>query len=246
MYAIIIPYMHSEERFENLKMTMNSLPSVGIEIFVHEIGNTQMISPSKFVAKNINWMFSEWKEPFHRAWAINKMVRKLPNGVLRLVIMDADLILPEYYFSNINYNWDTFQIGWNKLFYLSELATLNYKHTGIINEEPDLTVTKYYKTPDPRGGCGGITLIDRDLFEKVKGIPEDFRGTWGREDNSFVYKMMNLGYSFKMYNAKIYHLHHSSRTIKDKSIQDKFLTMQHWDKVAWEHKISEIGDNWGK
>lgn len=246
MYAIVIPYLHDgPERFDNLLMTIKSIPDY-MNIFIHETGTSPKIFSEISNISNVNYYFSEWYDVFHRAWSINKSVRNLPSTFRRLIIMDGDVLLPNYYFQTIEDNWKPFQIGWNELFYLSQLATLNYKHTGIINENPDLSVTKYFKIPEPRGACGGITLIDRDVFENVKGIPEDFRGTWGREDNAFVFKMMHFGYEFNTFPARIYHLHHSKRTIKNKEIQNKFLTMQYWDRKSWEHHNSVIGDNWGK
>jgi len=114
---------------------------------------------------------------------------------------------------------------------MSYLKPQNWQELGV------------YHRPSLDGSAGGITFITSDLYFKIKGMPEYFKGTWGNEDNAFAYKMMRLGYPFHKYPFEAIHLYHSHKTIKDDKIKSKISEIKRWNRMKW---LSEIKQNeWG-
>lgn len=240
--SIIIPYMHNPKRFPLLVECLKTLPnpknSKNVEICIHEIGKSRVINP-EFV-KNFKYCFTKFEGVFDRAWVINTGVNKLATGE-RLLIMDSDLIVTSQWLREINSSENKVYIAWGQLYCLTSQETDEYLKTHQIIERKGRT-----KWPSLRGSAGAATLIDRKVFDVVKGIPEDFSGTWGGEDNAFLSKLKGLDFQYGTFSSKIYHLYHEHKTPTNREISRKSLPILKWEKKQWQERLSEIGDNWGK
>jgi hypothetical protein len=236
-YSIIIPYQHSPEREPLLYACLENLFRLhsGFEVCIHEIGVSQHFKhPSK-----CKYLFTKFSGPFHRAWAINRGVRELATGNM-LVLMDGDLI--------VNSDWvrelvscKSLSVGWGKLSTLNAEGTIHYLRTCHINK----SLIEKTKTPSMGGAAGGITVIPSSLFYSIKGIPEDFSGSWGGEDNALWAKLNSVGYKVKKFSSEIFHLSHSPSTPRVKDIQHKIFQMIYWSPSQWTAYLESIGDSWG-
>jgi predicted glycosyltransferase involved in capsule biosynthesis len=141
--------------------------------------------------------------------------RHLANGNL-LILLDADVLLTEEWFEELEGHKGP-AIAWGKLYYLSEEATSDYLMVRRINF--DLAPLRIVK-PKVSGNAGGVVLVERDVFFKIGGVPEDFGSSWGGPDNFFMIKLLSYGYQREHFNSTIYHMHHdiSNRTFNT----DKF------------------------
>jgi len=240
--SIIIPYMHNPKRFPLLVECLKTLPnprnSKNVEICIHEVGKSRVLNP-KFV-KNFKYCFTKFEGVFDRAWAINTGVRKLATGE-RLLIIDSDLIVTPQWFEEIISSKNKVYIAWGLLYCLTLEETNNYLKTHQLIEKRGRT-----KWPSLRGSSGAATLIDRKVFDVVKGIPEDFSGTWGGEDNAFLSKLKELGFPYNTFSSKIYHLYHDHKTPFNREISRRNLPILRWGKEQWMDQLGKIGDNWGK
>jgi GT2 family glycosyltransferase len=101
------------------------------------------------------------------------------------------------------------------------------------------------KHPAMGGAAGGAMFISRDLFFKIGGIPEDFYGSWGGEDNAFWAKLVHTGHEISKFTSTIYHLYHSPTTPRVQDIQNKVKPMITWNSFQWDSYIAYVADSWG-
>lgn len=234
--SIVIPYMHSEERFKLLLECLVSLPRE-FEICIHEIGKERGLPEIKYC----KYLFTEFHGIFHRAWAINVGVRELATRE-KIIIIDADVVIPTAeWVSEVN-ACQYPSVAWGTMHYLTEESTKDMLKRN--NKEIDFERTK---TPRFDGPAGGITCIDREVFVKMKGVPEMFENTWGGEDNVFFAKLITLGgYKFRYFRSPVMHLWHSKSTPRDNSQLKNAWNIMLWSKKQWQDELDRIGDNWGK
>jgi len=141
--------------------------------------------------------------------------------------MDGDLI--------VNSEW------YKELIQCSE-PSVGWGRINWINKDDEVEKTK---TPSKGSAAGAVTVIPKDLFYNISGIPEDFTGSWGGEDNAFWCKLTSLGYKFKSFNSTITHLYHSRSTPRVRSVQKKVLPMFYWNKSQWQEHIKASAGFWG-
>jgi len=236
--SIIIPYQHSKEREPLFYACLSNLLSLlgnSVEICIHEVGPEKHLN----IPKKCKYLYTHYKGVFHRAWAINRGVRKLASGKM-LLIMDGDLIVPHEWTEEI-LTYDKIAIAWSRLYLLNKEGTDQYLNSRYIN---NLNV---YKTKNPSMGsaAGGAMIIPKSIFFKVKGIPEDFYGSWGGEDNVFWSKLIRLGYKIDRFKSTIHHLDHSRSTPRVAKIQQKTVPMLQWKGREWSKYIALIENSWG-
>lgn len=224
-YSVIIPYQHLPERESLLYRCIESLvlSSNGqLEICIHEVGEEPKLNlPSKY-----KYLFTEYQGVFHRAWAINRGVKKLATKEM-LILMDGDLIVtPEWYQEVIE--CDCPSVGW-----------------GRINSLDAHGEIEKSKTPSKGSAAGGITIIPHQLFLDLSGIPEDFIGSWGGEDNAFWSKLTSLGYPFRSLSSTITHLYHPKTTPRIRKIQKKALPMFYWNSGQWKDHVEASTETFG-
>jgi len=239
-YSIIIPYQHSQERLSIFNACLDNLNTIldeKVEICIHEAGKER----SLWLGSRYKYLFTPFLGIFHRAWVINRGVRKLASGSM-LVLMDGDLIVDRDWASEL-LRCNEVYAGYSSMNYLSKEATDKYLESGYIDKEG----TERVRVPSIGGAAGGITIIPKHLFFTVKGIPEDFAGSWGGEDNAFLSKLRSLGYisRIKKLKSKAYHLWHKPTTVRDCLIQHKASSMIRWSKSNWIKYLNKMEDNWG-
>jgi hypothetical protein len=242
-YIFIIPYMYNGDRWPIFQKCIDNLYNIKqleYKICIHEIGNKSHLN-NEFIKKyKIDYMFSEWNEIFHRSWVLNKAARQYSKYDNMFILMDGDLIVTEDWINNLE-KCKLPKIGWNKLYYLSKYNTKQYLKNDNILEDYNKVIK-----PNLCGAAGGISIISSEIYYELKGFPENFRGTWGGEDNAFWAKFINYGkYSFKCYNQSIYHLYHEHTTLKNNNIRNKWTDIKKWDYNKWKNELNKIGDNWG-
>jgi predicted glycosyltransferase involved in capsule biosynthesis len=233
--------MHSVERLPLLMKAIKAL-SDEVEICVIEIGKKQhltgYISPL-FYGKKYKYKFVKYDKIFHRGWAMNVGVRELSTGS-KIVLLDADVIVSPAWSKEIK-ECDYPAVAWGSMNYLTEESTQKF-----LNDDFKYLVSEKIKTPGLLGPAGGITIIDRKLFYEVKGVPENFEGTWGGEDNVLFSKLIFFGYPFRHLKTGVIHLYHSKSTPRNMNILLFAREMLRWTKKEWDIELERIGDNWGK
>jgi len=236
-YSIIIPYQHHPEREPLFYACLENLLQLcrDFEICIHETGSSKHLNlPSK-----CKYLFTEYSGIFHRAWSFNRAAKKLPTRN-NLILMDCDLIVTPEWVSEVTQVTEP-TVGWGKLHWLSEQDTATYLRTKQLSSVTPIRT----KTPSIGSAAGAITIIPANIFHDLKGIPEDFYGSWGGEDNVFWCKLSQFGYKFKSLNCTVYHLHHSKTTPQIRGIQKKALPMFYWNQSQWESHIEQSSETWG-
>jgi GT2 family glycosyltransferase len=166
-------------------------------------------------------------------------VKEMATGDI-LILMDGDLLVTPGWVSEV-LSCNILSTGWGKLSDISEEGTLKYLKTKYI----DSSLVKSVRAPAMGGAAGGITVVPAKLFKYVGGIPEDFLGSWGGEDNAFWAKMKALGNEVNRFSSEVYHLYHSPSTPRVRTIQDKIKPMMSWNGSQWKSYIDYVGDSWG-
>ena len=236
--SIILPFQWSAEREALFYACLSNLVRLlgnDVEICVHEVGPERHLDlPSKY-----KYLYTRYKGVFHRAWALNRGVRKLATSN-KLVIMDSDLI--------VSYSWikemldcKTQSIAWGKLSLLNKEGTKIYLGSIYI----DRLKIKQTKSPSMGSAAGGAMIVPKKLFYNIGGIPEDFMGSWGGEDNAFWAKLIQTGHKIGRFKSEIFHLDHSKSTPRVSNIQKKVVPMLQWKKVQWRKYIDLVGNSWG-
>ena len=243
LISFVIPYYHSEERLPLLTACLRTLPNPylndNIEICIMEVGEKPYLEDYYFPYE-VEYGFMEYNDVFHRAWVINAGVKYLSNGET-LVLLDGDLLLTSEWYNELLENTDKTYIGWGKLFCLNEIATNHYLDYGVIYPKYENS-----KIPSKIMGNGGITIISREIFYYIKGIPENFKGTWGGEDNALFLKIKKMGFPRGFFKSTIYHLYHSKSTPRVHHIIKKIKDIKEWKKRDWRTEMRNIGDTWGE
>ena len=233
--SIVLPYMHTAERHVLLQECLRCLEqTVGeAQICLHEIGTEQHLSDDG----RYRYLFSKYDGVMHRAWALNRGVRHLATGS-KLVLMDADLVVNRQWFEEIR-RCRAPSVAWGRIYYLDRQSMEAY-FAGKGG-------WSYWRIVMPAiDGCaGGISCIDHELFFDVGGVPEDFEGTWGGEDNTLFAKILSRGYAFAHFSSQIYHLFHEPTTPRVEHKRQQARNMLIWSKGAWDRHIAAVGDQWG-
>lgn len=239
--SFVIPYMHTEERYPLLMACLKSLP-VNSEKCVVELGKKRKLT---LPSKNFKYMFVQYEDVMHRGWALNLGAKQLSTKE-KIVLLDADIVLPEDFIEKIS-DIDHPVVAWGSMYYLTKEKTDEFLSDNYAFDEFTNTDScEIVKKPRLDGPAGGITMIPRDIFMKIKGVPEDFEGTWGGPDNTLMSKLQAFGYGFKVMNCKAIHLWHSKNTPRVMDIALKARSMMRWSKAEWDSYLYTIGDNWGK
>ena len=237
--SVIISYMHSKDRYPLLIKCIESLrkykPIDEVEICIHESGKKQYL---KNLSDGIRYRFDKFDGMMHRGWSLNRGVRTLSTKD-RIVLMDADIMVSEDWWNGIE-NVDFPCVAWSQLLCIDKKSTMNLikGNSGEIKYEK-------LKRPSVMGAAGGIFYCPKDIFYRVKGVPEDFKGTWGGPDNSFLLKLGVYGYDFCFMNGIAFHLWHQKNLPRVRKKQSLVWDMLLWKKDTWDKILEEIGDKWG-
>jgi predicted glycosyltransferase involved in capsule biosynthesis len=146
---------------------------------------------------------------FSRSRAINNGVKNSSHDIL--LISDGDLIITKDSIDEgiQKLKESQFVIPWGRCYDLNK----NISQKILTNSDIDfnkIQSSSIYRIRDIRQEkiAAGIQLITRELFDKIAGYSELFRG-WGAEDEYFCLKIQReLGTYPILPNEKIYHLFH--------------------------------------
>ncbi len=243
-YSIIIPFMYKGDRFPLFEATIERLHQFikndpNIELIIHETDTKQKLT-QKFIDRyNIKYMFSQWNEVFHRGWALNVPARHLATGDV-YVFMDADLLVTHDWYKEIKMFHSGVGFGWGTMKNINKVETDRYLKT---KQEPQ----RFSRTRRPAvvAAAGGVTIISKDIFDKVEGWPEDFRGTYGGEDNAMFLKLRHLHPKRIKFTSTLIHMHHSHMTKRNPMRFAIYNTMKKWKMGDWKKHVSQMTD-WGK
>lgn len=237
--SIILPYQHIEERLPLFYACLTNLTNLfgqSAEICIHEVGETRKL----FLPEKYKYLFTRYSGVFHRAWVLNRCVKKL-STTNKLILMDSDLIVTQQWVDEVM-STNKQSIAWNKLHLLNTGGTNIYLKTKYI----DRSKIKRSKIPSMGSAAGAAMLVPRKLFFDIGGIPEDFYGSWGGEDNAFWAKMVHLGHKIGKFNSEIFHLDHQPTTPRVKKVLKKVTPMLLWKKDQWREYINTVGNTWGE
>lgn len=157
-----------------------------------------------------------------------------------LVLMDGDLVVTDEWVKEV-LSCRHPSAGYGRINWLSEEGTALYLKSKHI----DRNLFNRSRTPSRGGAAGGVTIVPREIFYSLSGIPEDFIGSWGGEDNAFWSKLVQMGHNFRSLTCTITHLHHSKTTPQIRVIQKKALPMFYWNRLQWEEHIKQSSESWG-
>jgi len=236
--SIILTYQHTEERLPLFYACLTSLyDRLGnrVEYCIHEVGEERVL----FLPDKYKYLFTRYKGIYHRAWALNRCVKKLATTD-KYVLMDSDLVVTSEWAKEVLSSHKQ-SIAWGILNYLNSQGTKTFLRTKTIDRQN----IERTKTPAMGGAAGAAMIVPRNLFYSVSGIPEDFMGSWGGEDNAFWAKITALGHPVKRFKSSIYHLYHSKSTPRDKDILSKIKPMLHWRYSQWTEYVKFVGNSWG-
>lgn len=253
MLSIIVPIYipnYSTDRIPLFKAVLSKLP-IGdpeVEVIIHEMGESPLVKewlPGEYV-----YYFTRFSGVFDRAWAFNVIGKNFANGDM-LCLLDADILVGDSWLPQIK-QCKEYAIAFNETRYLSSRVTKKFLETGRIIEEYQADYdggqsVKRVMIATPYTNWGVTTLIPKKLFVSLKGVPEDFKGTWGGEDCALYYKMTTLGGVLpETVGGVVYHLYHSPSTKVDTEILKKEPIMHSWTVEQWRTHNENVGDNWGR
>lgn len=242
-FSFIIPYMYSPEReelfFASLENLAEHIKDRDMEICVHEIGRERTLPD--WHAKNYKYLFTNYDGIFNRAWALNVAAKHMATGDV-FIFIDSDLIYTQQWFNEILLCASP-AIAWGKMYYLNMESTRLYLEKDIF--QPVKAEERKVRKPNIKGAAGGASFIPRKIFFAVHGIPEDFGGTWGGEDNAFMAKIAKYGYPVLKFKSTLYHMYHEHRTGRDMTILLKVKEMVDWSKEDWLKHTRNI-KQWGE
>ncbi|MFW9899718.1 MAG: galactosyltransferase-related protein [Candidatus Thorarchaeota archaeon] len=247
--SFIVPYKHNSERLGLLGATINNLPKWNnIEICVSELGERPCFENTyvyKILSKfyNLKYCFNYYGGIFNRALAINIGAKSLATNKI-FCLLDGDIVFK--YQENTICDILTYGFqpcaGFNSMYFMNPEETKDYLIKGVYPSSHPSHKMRFSK---PGGLAGGLIIMSKDIFMKIKGIPEMFKGTWGNDDNALWYKLQAYGYYFRSIPRCFYHLHHLHKTEKDADIMSKIDEIRNWTILDWKKYDNEIGNNWG-
>jgi len=247
-YSIIIPFMYNGDRFPLFEASIKCLhiyfkDNSKVEIIIHETSSKRYLT-NEFIQKyNLKYIYSEWNEVFHRAWALNIPAKYMAIGDV-FVFFDADLIVTDEWVNEL-LKCNSIMIGWGKMMNLTKKSTEYYLKNGEILNNFQRT-----RIPEPNGAAGGINILPRKVFFDICGWDETFRGTYGGEDNALNLKLQSLGYIkcntrtiTNCFESSVYHLYHNHETTRISTLLDTYKKVRGYSKIDWKNKIKS--SNWG-
>jgi hypothetical protein len=244
-YDIIIPFMYNEDRFELFEESIKCLykhfkDNDKVNIIVHETAPDQFLDIDFINKYDIKYMYSEWNEVFHRAWALNVPAKHLSTASI-LIFFDADLLITDEWVNELlKCNQSSVYIGWGKMFNLDQYATKHYIKTGELLERYERI-----RIPNPNAAAGGINIIPSDIFFDVCGWDESFRNTYGGEDNVLYCKLLKLGYKpNNFFRSSVYHLYHAHKTYRNPKRFTIYRQMAMYSRKKWLNHIKNR--KWGE
>lgn len=250
--SIIIPFKYNGDRWPLFKASVENLHRQtkdydNIEIVVHEASDKRHITPAFIKKYNLVYLFSEYKETFHKSWVMNIACKYVANGDT-FVFFDADMIVDHgWVVELLNCDKSRCLYGWGRIFNLNKEATAQYLKDGTISNG-----TVKISKPNIKTSAGGITLMPRYEFFRIGGWLESYKNMgYGGQDNSMAYKMESLGlYNNKEFSectfiSSIWHLFHGHQIKKEPKRLDIHKEHSEYTRQNW-YEYIEDNHVWGQ
>jgi ADP-heptose:LPS heptosyltransferase/SAM-dependent methyltransferase len=238
--SIVIPH-GGRERLELLGATIGAVaPSTLVkEIIVAEMDEAPNAND---LARRLNarYVFIRSDAGFNKARSVN-VGSAMASGEL-VLWLDNDLLLPEGFLdravAELQERGLDCLIPWTTVYYLGVEDT-RAVGAGTQSAAVCRPVNAYHTR---LGACGGAVLLRHQLFQKIGGLCEEFRG-WGGEDNAWLHKAHVLGRAAITARSDqfVYHLFHPRSG--GYGSQDHIAANPHYQaNVALLHAIRRITD----
>lgn len=205
-FTYIISYRHSDERFNNLKRTLDWINSFsGADVIVVEQDKHSKIKDIKLPCRHI---FLKSNMPFNKSWGFNVGLKYANSNVI--VFGDSDLIMdPQEFIKSVKMLEQYDMVNpYNSVIDLNHQESNAGLEQMFAIDRAGRGETDIQKVPL----CGGICIFRREAIHKIGGWHEDFVG-WGGEDDFQSVKVKNF-LTWHENSAKCYHLYHD-RTAPD-------------------------------
>jgi predicted glycosyltransferase involved in capsule biosynthesis len=200
-FSYIIGYRHNNERFKNLKRTIDWLKGFNdIEIIIVEQDKHSKISHLKLDAKHI---FLKSDKPYNRSWSFNVGLKYSNSDII--VFGDSDLIMePKDFISGLNALTEYQMVSpYNSVLDLTQQESLMSFDRIIEIDRPGRGENDNQKI----NISGGIVMFKKEAIISIGGWCEKFTG-WGGEDDYQTLIIENF-LTWTELKAKCYHLYHS-------------------------------------
>ena len=232
IFTFIIGYRHNNERFNNLKRTLEWVNSFsGVEIILVEQDKHSKISHLNLGCKQI---FVKSNKPYNRSWAFNVGLKYATSPII--VFGDSDLIMkPDEFISSIQ--------KINEFDMVSPYSSV----IDLTPEETNLPLGNVINIDRAGRGeldnqkiniCGGITIFKKEAIERIGGWDERFVG-WGAEDDFQTIKVENfIKYSEEPYRC--YHLYHTRNQPDMNLYAHNIKLLEDGKKLSVEQLVSYI------
>jgi predicted glycosyltransferase involved in capsule biosynthesis len=192
--------------------------------------------PTSIIPKNIKHIFIKNPGLYNRSWGFNVGYKNTENGYL--FFADNDILLKENNFKlaeRLLKDFDAIKP------YSAIIDTKREEANRIIAKNGLIDIKRHAR--DGVNFCGGMVIFKRELFEKMGGWDEDFRG-WGGEDDAMAFKMRMFTKNIKTIKGVAYHLWHE-RGEGDNRKQAHYnqnINKLHWYSKTDKAKIKESLD----
>jgi Glycosyltransferase like family 2 len=220
-FSIIIPF-HSKDPYRKKAL------SVVMNYYKTLFPNTDII------------IASDGNDPYSKSAAINKAVKKANTEFTAIV--DADILCPKNAILSGLKLLEYFPLilPFNNVCDLSRLLSekLYEKPNFSLNTSMLHGKNRHNKKSVP---VGGINLINKTCFMKIKGFDERFIG-WGGEDDSFVAACDTICGPHKRLIGDVYHLWHPSIKAKGNPYYSKnhLLTLEYFNAYNNKDEMMKI------
>lgn len=198
------------ERRCNLDAVLRYLQPTGIRILVLEAGRENLYKTWKDF-ENVDFYFVYDEDPvFYRTHYLNYLLKRCLTPVV--AVWDADVILPymqvEESLNMILNECAVMVIPYNQtVMYLSPEQTIACLAADSFQAHLSKFSDAYLQWLG-RPSCGGLFLVNREVYLQCGGENENFYG-WGPEDAERVRRMEILGYPVGVNTeGPLYHLWH--------------------------------------
>lgn len=206
----IIPFrIDCPERERNLRLVLEYLTNHHLHICLLEADSKQLFRPN-ISDSQIEYYFIQDKSPFfHKTRYLNFLAQLCSTPII--AIWDTDVLLSFEQIENatksllqgdcdlcIPYN--------GTVKHLNSSLTESYQKSKIC-DFLKMRIHLFYEEIK-RPSCGGVVLVNRNIFRLAGGLNENFHG-WGPEDAEFIRRFEILGYKVRWESSgPLFHFWH--------------------------------------
>lgn len=235
--SIIFSYKESShERRRNLQNILNFFSkylSENLEIILVEQDSENRITWLQEIEnyKYIKHIFLKNNKIFNKGRGFN-VGAKHANGNC-LIFNDSDVMVSPKTYEKSILLLDEFDVvnPYKYLYWLNELETIEF-----ISAENKSKIELYRKKFPPSVISGGIFLIKKEQYLKLKGFDENSFG-WGFQDYIFDEKLKKIGLTITTVESIALHLHHEGSSkpgVNNVASDDKYFSFKERNKAIYD------------